>query len=209
MPGDRARVFLAGLLFLAYPLIIFFLLRHEAAGAAAALLVAVLAWRLRYQRHRLVWLGVAVLSVLLVLLLFDVAVIPKLLPPLIHAGLFYMFSTSLGSVPLIERFARLERPELPQAVVAYCRRLTVMWSGFFAVNVALTAWLALGGDDVLWVLYNGLLVYLLIAALLVGEALWRRHRFPELGHASIVAALGNIMLNAPAVFNLKKQNDTS
>lgn len=208
MPGHRARIFLAGLLFLAYPLIIFFLLRHQAAAAGAVLLLAVLAWRLRYQRHRLVWSGVAVLSVLLVLLLFDVAAIPKLLPPLIHAGLFYMFSTSLGSVPLIERFARLERPELPQAVVVYCRRLTVMWSGFFAVNVVLTAWLALRGDDVLWVLYNGLLVYLLIAALFIGEALWRRYRFPDMGHASITAALGKIMMNAPAVFNLNKQNDT-
>jgi hypothetical protein len=58
------------------------------------------------------------------------------------------------------------------------------------------------------VLYNGLLVYLLIAALLIGEALWRRYRFADMGHASITAALGNIMMNAPAVFNLNKQNDT-
>ena len=208
MPGNRARVFLAVLLFAAYPLIIFFLLRHQAAGAAAALVVALLAWRLRHQTHRPVRLIVAAVSVLLVLLLFDVAAIPKLLPPLIHAGLFYMFSTSLGSVPLIERFARLVRSELPQAVVVYCRQLTLIWSGFFAANVVLTAWLALGGDDVQWVLYNGLLVYLLIAALLIGEALWRRYRFPELGHASVVVALRNIMLNAPAVLNQNERNET-
>ena len=208
MPGNRARVFLAVLLFAAYPLIIFFLLRHQAAGAGAALVVALLAWRLRHQTHRLVRLIVAAVSVLLVMLLFDVAAIPKLLPPLIHAGLFYMFSTSLGSVPLIERFARLERPELPQDVVVYCRQLTLIWSGFFAANVVLTAWLALGGDDVQWVLYNGLLVYLLIAALLIGEALWRRYRFPEPGHASVVVALRNIMLNAPAVLNQNERNET-
>ena len=208
MPGNRARVFLAVLVFAAYPLRIFFLLRHQAAGAAAALVVALLACRLRHQTHRPVRLIGAAVSVLLVLLLFDVAAIPKLLPPLIHAGLFYMFSTSLGSVPLIERFARLERSELPQAVVVYCRQLTLIWSGFFAANVVLTAWLALGGDDVQWVLYNGLLVYLLIAALLIGEALWRRYRFPEPGHASVVVALRNIMLNAPAVLNQNERNET-
>jgi uncharacterized membrane protein len=208
MPGNRARVLLAGLLFAMYPLVIFFLLKHQAAGAGAALVLALLAWRLRQQPHRLVWLGAVAVSVLLVLWLFDVATIPKLLPPLIHAGLFYLFSTSLESVPLIERFARLERPELPEAVVVYCRRVTRVWSGFFAVNVVLTVWLALQQDDVQWVLYNGLLVYLLIAALVIGEALWRRYRFPDMGHASIVVALQNIMMNAPAVLNQNERNDT-
>lgn len=207
MPGNRVWVILAGLLIAAYPLVIFFLLEHQAAGVAAASVLVVLAWRLRRQQQRLIWPGAAVVSVLLVLWLFDVTAIPKLLPSLIHAGLFYLFSTSLQSVPLIERFARLERPELPPAVVIYCRRLTLIWSGFFAVNVALTLWLALHGDDVRWVLYNGLLVYLLITVLLVGEAFWRRYRFPELGHTSIVAALGNIMMNAPAVFNQTDRND--
>jgi uncharacterized membrane protein len=208
MPGNRARVLLAGLLFAMYPLVIFFLLKHQAAGVGAALVLALLAWRLRQQPHRLVWLGAVAVSVLLVLWLFDVATIPKLLPPLIHAGLFYLFSTSLESVPLIERFARLERPELPEAVVVYCRRVTRVWSGFFAVNVVLTVWLALQQDDVQWVLYNGLLVYLLIAALVIGEALWRRYRFPDMGHASIVVALQNIMMNAPAVLNQNERNDT-
>jgi len=208
MSGNRARVFLAGLLFAAYPLIIFLLLRQQAAGVGAALVLGLLAWRLRQQPHRLVWLGAAAVSVLLVLWLYDVATIPKLLPPLIHTGLFYLFSTSLYSVPLIERFARLDQPELPLAVRVYCRRLTLFWSGFFAVNVVLTVWLALQGDDVLWVLYNGLLVYLLVAALLVGEVLWRRYRFPDMRHASLVAALGSIMMNAPAVLNQNDRNDT-
>ena len=62
MPGNRARVFLAGLLFAAYPLIIFLLLRHQAAGVGAALVLGLLAWRLRQRPHRLVWLGAVAVS---------------------------------------------------------------------------------------------------------------------------------------------------
>ena len=52
---------------------------------------------------------------------------------------FFQFAASLrpGSAPIIERFARLARPDLPPENAAYCRRLTKTWLIVFVGNSAL------------------------------------------------------------------------
>lgn len=86
-----------------------------------------------------------------------------------------IFSHSLffQSQSVIERLARIREPELPPSGVAYTRRVTQVWCGFFSVNGAIAAATALHGDLQLWTLYNGLVSYLLMGLLLAGEWLVR------------------------------------
>lgn len=86
----------------------------------------------------------------------------------------FVWSLRPGGMPLVERFARrMERESLDERGVAYCRRVTCAWvfflMGHLGVTVA-TLWFPLWA----WALYNGLVAYLLIGAMFVGEWLVRR-----------------------------------
>ncbi|QAU25299.1 hypothetical protein EO087_15960 [Dyella sp. M7H15-1] len=96
-------------------------------------------------------------------------------PTLISAVLLGVFGLSLRyGPPIIERIARASEPNLPDAAIPYTRKVTWVWVGFFifngAVSAALTMWASLN----VWTLYNGLLVYVILGVLFVGEWLWRQ-----------------------------------
>jgi uncharacterized membrane protein len=81
-------------------------------------------------------------------------------------------------------------------IVAYARRLTLVWAGLFvaltAVNLLLAAMASPGGLLVsagfhpratvplgAWSLFANVLNYLIVGALFVGEYRFRRRRFPQ------------------------------
>jgi uncharacterized membrane protein len=91
-------------------------------------------------------------------------------PVLMNAAMLAVFVLSLRFPPsIIERFARLREPALPEHAVHYTRRVTQIWCGFFIVNGAIALWTALVADWKTWTLYNGFIAYLLMGALLLGE----------------------------------------
>jgi uncharacterized membrane protein len=99
----------------------------------------------------------------------------KLYPVLVNAVLLAVFATSLRHPPsAIERLARLAEPDLPPAGVAYTRRVTQVWCGFFGLNGTLALLTAVAASDETWALYNGLVAYLLMAALFGAEWLVRQ-----------------------------------
>lgn len=105
-------------------------------------------------------------------------------PVLVNAVMFLVFSTSLLSPPsLIERLARLQDPDLPAAGIVYTRRVTQIWCFFFIINGMIALITALWASFEVWSLYNGLIAYLLMGALLGGEYWVRRRqkylRFPQ------------------------------
>lgn len=96
-------------------------------------------------------------------------------PVLCNAILLAVFAYSLRQPQtVIERLARLREPDLPAEGVAYTRRVTQVWCGFFLANGAIAAATVLAGDMQLWTLYNGLVSYGLMGLLLGGEWLLRR-----------------------------------
>jgi uncharacterized membrane protein len=105
----------------------------------------------------------------------------RLYPVLMNAVMAAVFAlTLLSPPPMIERFARLRTPDLDAYAIGYTRRLTGVWVLFFVVNGAIAAWTALFASLDQWTLYNGLISYLLIGVLFVGEwpvraLLRRRH----------------------------------
>ena len=99
----------------------------------------------------------------------------KLYPALINAVLLVVFAASLAFPPTaVERIARLSEPDLPPSGVAYTRRVTQVWCGFFVLNGALALATALWMSDRAWALYNGLIAYGLIGLLFGVEWLVRQ-----------------------------------
>ncbi len=102
-------------------------------------------------------------------------------PALVNAVLLTMFAVSLWRPPtIIERIARIREPELPPAAVIYTRRVTIVWSVFFALNGAAALYTAVATPVETWTLYNGFIAYLLIGALFVAElavrSVWKARR---------------------------------
>jgi len=175
-----------------YPLVVYLgMTRWSPRTLALVLAVALLpglVLRLREARREDVW---PVLRVPLSLLgLFAAAAVasePRLfmaLPVLVNLGLLANFAASLrGPVSLVERFARLQEPELPPGGPAYCRKVTVVWCGFFVANAAVSAGLAVWAPVAWWTLYTGLLAYLLIGVMFTVEYVVRKATFRRFGDA--------------------------
>ncbi len=106
----------------------------------------------------------------------------KLYPVLVSLVLLGVFAYSLIAPPtVVERLARLREPDFPPAAVAYTRRVTQVWCGFFVLNGGIafaTAWWA---SQAVWSLYTGVIAYVLMGILFGGEYLVRL-RFRRLHH---------------------------
>lgn len=171
----------AGLLALAlaYPLIAYIALHWLSPLLVAGGLVGVAGLRLlvqsRSSEHRFGAgaLGVAALGVAL-LAPFDGVAAIKLYPIAVSLGFAAIFAWTLIRPPsAIERIARLWGSELDERGIAYTRKVTTVWIGFFLLNAAISAWTA-GESLETWTLYNGFLSYVLTGALFLAEYVVRQ-----------------------------------
>jgi len=201
VPSKVVKGWIFSLLFLAYPFIIYMLLTHDLPWLGSLLVLGAIVWKILDRTDWLWWLAAITAATLITATVFGPGAVSKLSPIPIHAALLYLFLSSLHGTPLIERFARLDFPELPPEIKRYTRKLTVVWAGFFAFNIVICLWLALWGDDSLWATYNGLIVYLLIGALVLGEYVWRHLRFPHLEIPSLLQTTRNIIRNGHKIWN--------
>ncbi len=173
----------------AYPLAVYFGLLHLSARSLGLVLMLLLlpglAIKWRGARREDLWVVARVpLSVLLIVglaALLDDRRFVLAVPVLINAALLYNFASSLSTTPLVERFARMQDPQLGPEQVRYCRSVTRVWCAFFVFNGALSAALAVYASVSLWALYTGLLAYLLIGLLATAEYVVRKARFREYG----------------------------
>lgn len=98
----------------------------------------------------------------------------RLYPAFMNAAMLLAFGYTLLRPPsMIERFARLLEPNLPESGVRYTRAVTWVWVGFFAMNGAIAVWTALYAPWATWTLYNGLIAYIAMGVLFGGELLVR------------------------------------
>src|SRR5262245_21174382 len=122
-----------------YPLLIWAALRHlEPRAIALAILGlvglrALLLGRERLAKYaRATWAPVAAVAVVSGSAAAANSARTLLLgPSLVSFALLAVFAGSLRGEPIIERFARVQAPLLSAAEVAYCRRVTLLWCGFF------------------------------------------------------------------------------
>ena len=125
---------------------------------------------------------VTIFGLLIVSAVLDGADFIRATPVAANVVLLISFGGTLrrGSVPMIERFARLQEPALDGPKQEWCRTWTKIWCAFFVANGAVALTLATLADLRAWALYNGGIAYALIGALFSLEWLLRRRRFPDL-----------------------------
>lgn len=172
----RVVLALVALLGLFYPLAVYFGLEHLSPRWFAVFLALVWSarWLLSPKGSVNPWLAAAVLAFCALLGFAEHNSLLRWYPVLINTGLLCVFASSLlHGMPVIERIARLQEPDLPESGVRYTRRVTQVWVAFFLFNIAITASLALWAPLSWWTLYNGLIAYGLIGLLLAGEYLVR------------------------------------
>lgn len=183
-----------------YPLAVYFGLLHLSARGVGLLLMALLlpGLLLKFRGARrddllaVARVPLSVLAVVALAAVFDDRRFVLGMPVLINLVLLYGFASSLRSTPMVERFARMQDPALGPRQVAYCRSVTKVWCGFFVLNAATCAALALVASVSLWALYTGLIAYLLIGVVGGTEYVVRKARFREYGphlHDRLLAKL--------------------
>jgi uncharacterized membrane protein len=107
--------------------------------------------------------------------------LPSVLVPL---GLAWFFGRTLraGRRPLIASVALAARPDTPDYLLRYSRRLTVLWTGIFVAMTLSDLGLALFAPHGWWSLMANCVNYLLVGGAVAGEYLFRRLRFRAYDH---------------------------
>jgi uncharacterized membrane protein len=165
---------------LLYPVLVLVGLRYLPPAAIVGALGAVLALRLALGNRGSAEavLGIAV-AITIAMLWISPMLAVRLYPVLMSLGFATLFLHSLWSPPvMIERFARLAEPDLPEAARPYLRKVTIAWITFLLANATVAAWTVLYGTIGQWTLYNGFISYLLMGAMFGGEYLVRQRVRP-------------------------------
>lgn len=199
--GTMAVKAIGALAGVAYPFLIYFGLQWLSPRMLAALVGLLLVLRVMLRPGRFAWrqlspvAGAAALVVGLVGLaaILDDGRLLRLLPVVVNVGLFVAFArTLLRGASMVESLARLQHSTLPPGAILYCRRVTVVWSTFFAVNAALILWLSVAASLATWTLYTGLLAYLLAGAIFSAERVYRASRFRQYGQSPVDTILRRV-----------------
>ena len=191
-------------LFLAYPYLIYRGIESGMVWLAPAIFSGIYLLQSFASRNVKIRIYKALISIALLLGAYYLQTITaKVLPVLIQLMLMYFFGRTLlkGKGPsFIESFVRLEFPEFQPGISEYCRQLTILWAGFFAFNAIMCVALAIWGADFWWTLYNGVFIYLMIGALMIGEYIYRHFRFPELGIPDLQSTIKTMIVNGRKIW---------
>jgi acyl-coenzyme A synthetase/AMP-(fatty) acid ligase/uncharacterized membrane protein/3-hydroxymyristoyl/3-hydroxydecanoyl-(acyl carrier protein) dehydratase len=126
------------------------------------------------------WNSAVLLALGGICLIINSPVIIKLYPLLMNILFLITFGGTLFFPPsMIFRFAAMQDKSIPgglneKRIAAYCRKVTVVWCGFFVFNGSIAAWTIFLGSDALWSVYNGGISYILIGTLFAGEFMVRK-----------------------------------
>jgi uncharacterized membrane protein len=157
-----------------YPFAVYFGKDSVTPRHLALLLGAIWLLRCAFARpgHRLVC--VPALAFCALVASIDTPALLRWYPVLVNAAMLVTFAWSLRfGMPVVERLARLREPALPPRGVAYTRKVTQAWVIFFLLNGGIAAVLTVSAPLSWWTLYNGVIAYVLMALLFIGEWLVR------------------------------------
>jgi uncharacterized membrane protein len=192
-PRELAAGALQAALYLAYPLVVYLGYARLGARGLGAVLLGLyglsVALRLRGSAAD-IWRALRPHLALACLIGLAIALgdarLLLFLPMLASLAVLATFAWSLHrGPPMIERFARAIEHDLPPFTLGYCRKVTLVWCAFLALNALAVGALALFAPLAWWTLYTGLIFYLLLGALLAGETLVRKLWFRGYGRGIV------------------------
>jgi len=166
---------LLALLLLTYPIAVYFGLQYIEPGILAAIFAIVFVIRhinSPAKRGTIPHANVVLITVLSLLafsILFNSALALKFYPVVMSLSFLAIFGYSLYKPPsVVEVIARLHE-ELDDDGIAYTRRVTQVWCGFFIINALIATGTIFHENEQVWLLYNGLISYVLMGLLMAGE----------------------------------------
>lgn len=162
--------------FILYPFLVGYSLVNGRYEWVSILLIALGGLRLFNKGNALLWplTAFAILCGVLSLLLKDQAWL-KLYPVFMSIGAFVIFFSTLIKPPsMIERFARIVEPDLPQEGVAWTRNVTIVWCFFFLLNAIVAIFTVFFTSTDVWVIYNGFISYVLMGIIFAAEFMLRK-----------------------------------
>lgn len=121
----------------------------------------------------------------------DLAITVAILPVAIHLWVAWVFGRTLlhGREPLIRRFSRLSRGEIPPELENYTRRLTIMWTIAMVIMALIAAVTAVLLPPKIWSWVVNFGLPLASVVLFLGEHCFRAVRFAHLGENSPLKTL--------------------
>ena len=98
-------------------------------------------------------------------------------PALVSFGLLWFFGRTLkgGRTPLVEKIASLKTPpeERTEFFRKYCRMVTEAWCVYFAFNGVTAILLTIPEDRKYWMIYTGIIIYVIMGLMFAGEFMIR------------------------------------
>ncbi|PKI13860.1 hypothetical protein [Colwellia sp. 12G3] len=166
---------LLALLLITYPVAVYFGLQYIEPGILAAFFAILFIVRHLNSPGKRVTIPhanivlVTVLSLLTFSMVANSALALKFYPVVMSLSFLAIFGYSLYKPPsVVEIIARL-REELDEHGVAYTRRVTQVWCGFFILNALIATGTIFHENEQVWLVYNGLISYVLMGLLMAGE----------------------------------------
>ncbi len=177
-----------GICLLLYPFAVYLGLNYISPFWLGLSLLTLLSLRLFMMRgvmDKMPWLlpatvlgGLAIIATLAT----DSLVGVQLYPLMVNLAMLIVFGYSYFKPPtVIETFARLRHPNLPEQGVNYTRKVTLVWCVFFILNASISLYTAVCTSVEVWTIYNGLVSYILIGILFTVEFIVRffvQKRYP-------------------------------
>lgn len=147
---------------------------------------------LRFRRWR--WVAVPIIALSAVALLLrgttSDAIVAASGTPFVatYILLLFFFGSSLrpGHTPIVSRLsAKLSAVPLTPSMLRYTRNVTILWSAFFAAQLAICFILLFAASTTVWSLFVNVLNIPLNLTLFALEYAWRRIHQPSLRHHSL------------------------
>lgn len=130
----------------------------------------------------------------------------KFYPVAISICLLAFFGSSLWIGPnIIFKFAclgdkTLSKSALRPFIETYCRKVTLVWCGFFILNGSFATYTCFAGSDKLWTIYNGLISYILMGCLFIGEFMIRKLVQKQMPSYTYISSLTKNSRAADSIF---------
>ncbi|MGR8930317.1 MAG: hypothetical protein ACU836_06720 [Gammaproteobacteria bacterium] len=189
-------------LFISYPFLSAYLAANGFANFTLLALAGLFFWRgIRATEKSWRWGAFSLTAFFIAGAYFANAYLLWLMPSLVYLGLTALFGYTLWSPPsFCERLVRLLFPEFKPGIAEYLHQVTWVWTLFFFANIFVCALLPTMASPAVWVLYTGGLVYVLMSLLVVGEWLYRHHRFPDLDIPPVLETAKFFVMNGHRLF---------